>query len=90
MLRLSPVRLRRCKLPREDYFECLHHGKEVPPAAPRELSAPIFRTARSRNVPALGMPLSEMRSLTGPLARSDRAEQCHPAAGGPDRHGADG
>lgn len=21
----------RCKLPREDYFECLHHGKEVCP-----------------------------------------------------------
>jgi hypothetical protein len=21
--------LLRCKLPREDYFECLHHGKEV-------------------------------------------------------------
>ena len=42
VLRLSQVRLRRCKLPREDYFECLHHGKEVTPTAPRELSALIF------------------------------------------------
>ena len=23
------MRVLRCKLPREDYFECLHHGKEV-------------------------------------------------------------
>ena len=91
MLRLTQVRLRRCKLPREDYFECLHHGKEVTPTAPRELSALIFSELHAlATCPALGMPLSEMRSLTGPLARSDRAEQCHPAAGGPDRHGADG
>ena len=26
---MTRERVRRCKLPREDYFECLHHGKEV-------------------------------------------------------------